>query len=188
LAKVYRKIPDFSFNCPAEEGVKKILQLGEEEIPPCKKQCCNSQILLTFIEFAYAFDYVRNLLQSYPDILNDILNSSNDPYCIFLSDEKRCLVYDARPYACRCFHRSDLKKPDKCEVNHLNKVAKNIDRLNRAIKQQATETVELLDLKTKENVGTKEMILNYSSPQVQATFEGWLALLGKVLEEKNECS
>jgi len=181
-------MPDLSLSCPAEEGTKKILQLGEEEIPPCKKHCCNSQILLTFIEFAYAFDYVRNLLQSYPDILNDILNSSNEPYCIFLSDEKRCLVYEARPYACRCFHRTDLKNPDKCEVKHLNKTAKNIDRLNRAVKQQTKEVVNLLDKGTKKKIGTKEMILNYSSPQVQATFEGWIALLGKVIEEQKECS
>ena len=78
----------------------------------------------------------------------------------------------------------------KKEAKLLAKVYRKIAdfSLNRAIKQQATETVNIINKETKEKMGTKEMILSYSSPQVQATFEGWLALLGKVLEEQGECN
>lgn len=186
LKKIYKRMPELSANCPKEHLKENTFQLSDNNIPPCKRQCCNNQIMLTYIEFAYVFDYVRELLQDHPEVLDTILNTSNEPYCIFLSPEEKCLVYDARPYACRCFNRPSLMDEDKCIMEHQKKAARNLSRLNAAIKQQTKVKVNVINKETGERIETKNRLVDQIPPQFQATFEGWIAVLNQFLEERKD--
>lgn len=128
-----------------------------KEIPngTCKgcANCCTESVNLTNVEFANVI--INGLLQltevNYNATVNRIfkfylseLGTTN--YCPFLGDDKRCLIYNARPLPCRLFGTPDRATYDanikQIKIQNL-KYAKSLavnegvlldlDRVNRTI-------------------------------------------------------
>lgn len=137
--------------------IYKLYDKGNEQFEnyaSCKKgcgDCCCLYIDCTAIEAELIRDYVqvnfsdydknlfiskiREILSMIPSpdevkkddkITSDYLNKKIP--CVFLSDEKTCLVYSVRPFNCRKF--LSISSPDKCNIGEqVNKINPSINNI-----------------------------------------------------------
>ena len=70
--------------------------------------CCTNTVPMMYIEFAYIIQgltpgEIKEKLSAQPQ-------QTEETYCLFLDEQKRCEIYDRRPYVCRVFGKTEQSK------------------------------------------------------------------------------
>jgi Fe-S-cluster containining protein len=98
-------------------GLFQQLEAIYDQVPKCRgcigcKSCCSESVNATYIEFLYVID---RCFPDYEDLLSlpeklrkhllkfSIFELAIPQKCPFLDGEGRCIIYDARPLACRVY-------------------------------------------------------------------------------------
>lgn len=91
LKKLYKRLPVTSCNCCGD--------------------CCKDSPVLTYVEFLYAYNYLISNKEFTKETKVDIYKNairefmigliSSDKYCPFMSKDKKCIIHEVSPLACK---------------------------------------------------------------------------------------
>jgi len=105
-------------------GIYSAIKDGNETcFHECKSACCKNTFKISFAEYALIAEFLKE--NHGFSFIEEILARNNDD-CVFLSPEKKCDVYDARPYVCRIYKNknygccSDFDVESAMQIVNLN--------------------------------------------------------------------
>lgn len=89
-------------------------------------QCCSALLILSQAEI----NRIHSYLKQHPEVelhnRNSVLETQFKDICPFLTDEKRCGIYEVRPEICQGFICSNYGKLDATKFSHVNKKIVNM--------------------------------------------------------------